>query len=60
MYPTPSENDVLLYGTGDPETVYLLNKMSEDFAKYGEQGAYNNLKIGTDVPNAHGLITTQS
>lgn len=60
MYPTPSENDVLLYGTNDPETVYLLNKMSQDFAKYGEQGVYNNLEIGTDVPNAPGLITTQS
>lgn len=59
-YPTPSESDVLLYGTSDPETVYLLNKMSEDFDKYGDQGAYNDLEIGTDALNVPGLITTQS
>ncbi|WP_406714973.1 hypothetical protein [Trueperella pyogenes] len=59
-YPVPSANDVLLYGTSDPETVCLLNKMSEDFAKYGDQGAYSDLEIGTDVLNVPSLITTQS
>ncbi|USR79945.1 hypothetical protein [Arcanobacterium pinnipediorum] len=58
-YPEPSVQDILLFGTDDPETVYLLNQMSEDFAKFGDKGAYDSLIVGSDAPIRPGTITTQ-
>lgn len=58
VYPTPSDEDISLYGTDDPETVYLLNQMSEEFEKYGEKGFYEELIVGTDYQPKPGMVTT--
>lgn len=59
-FPQPSVRDIQLYGTDDPETVYLLNQMSEEFAKLGNKGAYDGLIVGSDVQTNPGTITTYS
>lgn len=59
-YPTPSKEDIAFYGTDDPETVYLLNQMSAEFAHYGANGYYDDLLVGSDTDLRPGVITTRS
>ncbi|QPK81167.1 hypothetical protein G7Y41_09045 [Schaalia sp. ZJ405] len=56
-FPTPSPADIQLYGTSDPETVYLLNQISEGFKEQGEKGFYQELVVSNPSP---GEITPQS